>query len=212
MAASLRYGRWVLFGALALAYAFLAHYTNSRPNMASLGTAIALAPILLAGLSLAWHANHRKAALGLFALACVGLLFSWDKLERHYSLIYWIEHAGTELILCLVFARTLRCGREPMCTYFARMVHGSLSPGLAHYTRWVTVAWVGFFAVMALISTLLFVATPIATWSVFANFFTAPLICLMFVAEYAVRKRLLPQVEHAHIMDGIKAFWKEPAR
>jgi len=212
MSAVLRFSRAAFFIVLGLAYALLAHYTNTTPQTARLGILVALAPITLAAFSMAWHATQRRALLALFFLGCASLFVVRDSLLKHVGLIYWIEHAGTELMLGLMFARSLRAQREPMCSYFARMMHGPLSPLLADYTRQVTRAWVGFFAAMAAVSTILFVTTSIQTWSLFANFFTAPLIALMFVVEYAVRKRMLPNIEHAHILDGIKAFWKQPVR
>ncbi len=214
MSVVLQFGRWLLIIGLVLGYAFLAHYTNTAtgPKTAGLGLLVALTPIMLVALSMAWHARRRAAMLALFCLACVGLFAAWGSLRQHFGLIYWLEHAGSQLILALAFARTLRAGREPMCSYFARMVHGALVPAMEHYTRQLTAAWVVFFGTMAAVSTLLFVVAPIQAWSLFANFFTGPLICTMFVAEYAVRRRLLPNIDHAHILDGIKAFWKQPAR
>lgn len=212
MPAVLRYGRWGLIIALGLGYAFLAHYTNTRAHATTLGLLVALAPLMLVALSLAWHAARRMLMLALFCLACAGLFVAWDALQRHFGLIYLIEHAGSQLALCLAFGRTLFGNREPMCTYFARMVHGTLSPSLIRYTRQLTFAWVIFFGAMAAVSTLLFVVAPRPVWSMFAYFFTAPLIVTMFIIEYVVRKRLLPDFEHAHILDGIKAFWKQPAR
>lgn len=206
-----RFARWALVAGFALGYALLAHYTNTA-RLETLGTLVALAPLLFIALSTAWHAAHRKTMLVLFATGCAGLAFAWSRIEHLYSLIYWIEHAGTELLLGFTFGRTLRAGREPMVTYFARMVHGSLTPALERYTRQVTKAWVGFFCAMAGLSTLLFHAASLDVWSAFANFFTAPLIALMFIVEYIVRRRLHPAMDHAHILDGIKAGWKASAR
>jgi uncharacterized membrane protein len=64
-----------------------------------------------------------------------------------------------------------------------------------------------FFAAMASLSTALYFSVPLATWSMFANFFTAPLIVLMFLCEYLVRRCRFPDMEHAHIVDGVRAFW-----
>lgn len=203
--------RWTLVIAFPLSYAFLAHYTNTA-RLAGLGTLIALAPLILMCLTMAWQATHRKAMLALFALGCLSLGLAWERIQQYYSIIYWLEHAGTELVLCLVFARTLRADREPMVTYFARLVHGSLTPALQAYTRQVTKAWVCFFSVMAMLSTVLFHTVSLEAWSAFANFLTAPLIGLMFVAEYAVRRRLHPQMDHANISEGIKAYWNTPAK
>lgn len=214
MQALLRHARHVRMAGIvvfALGYALLAHYTNIR-GTETLGTLVALAPLILLSASMAWHAARRGLMLALFAAGCAALGLAWSRIEHLYSTIYWIEHAGTELLLCLAFGRTLAPGREPMVTGFARMVHGELSPRLARYTRSVTKAWIWFFGAMAAASTLLFAAAPVETWSAFANFFTAPLIALMFIAEYVVRRRLHPEMNHAHIMDGVKAFWKTQAR
>jgi uncharacterized membrane protein len=211
MAQLLRYGRWAAIVALALTYAFLAHYTNIA-HTETLGTLVALSPFALAGFSMAWQARRRGLSLAVFNVACGLLYLAWGLLTQHYSRIYWFEHAGTQLLLCLWFGRTLGAGREPLCTVFAKAVHGDLPPAIVHYTRQVTQAWALFFGLMSGTSTLLFLAAPLATWSAFANFCTAPLIGAMFIAEYAVRRRLHPQMEHAHILDAVKAFWNVPAR
>jgi len=207
----LQLGRRAAIAGLALGYVLLAHYTNIAQTE-TLGTMVALAPIVLGAFSMAWNATRRKAMLTLFMVACALILFAWNRLEHHYSLIYWIEHAGTELFLCLTFARTLAAGREPMCTYFARLVQGPLTPALERYTRQITQAWVIFFGGMAATSTLLYYAAPLDIWSAFANFFTGPLIGLMFLGEYIVRRTRYPNMQHAHIFDAVKVFWKAPAR
>ena len=78
--------------------------------------------------------------------------------------------------------------------------------------RQFTVAWTLFFAVMLLASTSLFFLTPLATWSVFADFLTLPLVALMFVVEYGVRRRVLPDMQNTHILDAFRAFRNTPAR
>jgi hypothetical protein len=90
------------------------------------------------------------------------------------------------------------------------MIHGPLTPSIERYTRQVTAAWVVFFGMMAATSSLVFFAAPLSTWSVFANFFTAPLTCLMFIAEYAARRHLHPDMEHVHILAAVKAFRNQP--
>ncbi|MEO8407192.1 MAG: hypothetical protein ABI476_02030 [Oxalobacteraceae bacterium] len=203
--------RWIAIVVLGIAYACLAHYTNSRAGMEVPGTVLALAPIVLVLLSMAWQARHRIAALLMFCIGCALLFAAWGMLTQHFARIYWFEHAGSQLVLCLGFARTLGHGREPMCSYFARMIDGPLTPRVARYTRQVTKAWAIFFALMAATSTLLFVTVAQSTWSVFANFFTAPLIGLMFVLEYGARRCLLPNMQHGHILDAVKVIWKVPS-
>jgi len=197
-------------GALAIGYVVLSHYTLTTPGHETLGTLIAVTPIFLAIVSLAWNTRYRFPVLALM-LAMVAILINWQSaIGLHYSRLYWIEHAGTQLLLCLMFSRTLRQGREPLCTHFARVVHGSVTPALAHYTRQVTVAWAIFFAIMAALSTLIFFSTTVRMWSIFANFFTAPLTCSMFIAEYAVRRTRDLDTEQVSILAAVKAFWKTP--
>jgi len=212
MSTVVRLARRMALIALAIGYALLAHHTNTTAKNELLGTSLALAPIMIASLTMAWHSKQRAKALLLLFVAGGTLLLSWKSVEHHFSVIYWIEHAGTELLLCFAFARTLRQGKEPLCAYFARMVHGSLTPDIARYTRQITQAWAMFFGAMALSSTLLFHFGPLTTWSLFANFFTGPLIACMFVAEYVARRLLLPDVEHQPILAAVKLFWKSPAR
>ena len=205
----LRLVHLVLAVAFVVGYALLAHYTNVA-GTETLGTIVALAPIVAAAASLAWQSRHSWLMPILFVLGCAALALGWAKMEKHYSLIYWLEHVGTQLFLCCIFGRTLRDGREPMVTYFARMIHGSLTPALESYTRQVTRAWVAFFGIMAVLSGVLFLLVSVEIWSIFANFLTAPMMALMFLAEYLVRRRLHPKMEHAPLLDGVKAYWKHP--
>jgi len=203
------YARVAAVGGLGLAYAVLAHRSNTAESSRG-GALLALAPMALAALVLGWRSRRRLPAMTLAIAACGAALLALPLLQRHTSMIYWVEHAATQSLLCVAFARSLAPGRESMCTMFARMVHGALAPAMERYTRQVTLAWSLFFGAMALVSTVLYFAAPVSVWSTFANFFTAPLIALMFIVEYAVRRRVLPGVEHAGIVAGVQAFWKSP--
>ena len=203
------YGRVAAVGAVGLVYAVLAHRSNTGDSGRG-GALLALAPVAIAALVIGWRTERRLLGMTLAIAACVVAWLALPLLQRHTSLIYWLEHAVTQSLLCVAFARTLAPGRESMCTMFARMVHGALAPAMERYTRQVTLAWSVFFGAMALLSTVLFFAAPVSVWSTFANFFTAPLIALMFIVEYAVRRHLLPGVEHAGIVAGVQAFWKTP--
>ena len=98
----------------------------------------------------------------------------WSMVIHNFYWVYWIDHAGAQLILSAIFARTLGAGREPLCSNFARMVHGTLDPAIAEYTRQITVVWMAFFGLMSIVSTALFFLTTPYTWSFFANFLTVP--------------------------------------
>jgi len=198
--------RWLGIAALVIGYPFLAHYTNSSAHSSDLGALFAIAPLALISLVLAWRSPRRLLMLAVLALVCVALWTQWPALEHHYGLVYWLQHVGMQLILFITFGRTLIAGRQPLCTRFAEAVHAPLTIQHEIYARQVTIAWTFFFAAMALISGGLFFLAPLATWSIFANFFTLPLVVLMFIAEYWVRRWLFPDIQRVHILDAVRAF------
>lgn len=203
---------WVGIAALVIGYPLLAHYTNESAHSGNLGALVAIAPVVLIALVLAWRSPRRFIMLGVPVLLCIALWAGWSALENHFGLVYWLQYVGMQLILFMTFGRTLIAGRQPLCTRFAEAVHAPLTPQHEIYTRQVTLAWTLFFAAMALASTLLFFLAPLATWSVFANFLTLPLVALMFIAEYWVRRWVLPDMRHTHILDAVRAFRNASAR
>lgn len=204
--------RWLGIAALGIGYPLLAHYTNESTHNGSLGAWVAIAPVVLIALILAWRSPQRFIMLGVLVLLSVALWAGWAALERHFGLVYWLQYVGMQLILFMTFGRTLFAGRQPLCTRLARAVHAPLTPQHEIYARQVTIAWTLFFAAMALVSTLLFFLTPLATWSVFANILTLPLVVLMFIAEYWVRRWVLPELRHTRILDAVRAFTSTSAR
>jgi len=204
--------RWLGIGVLVIGYPLLAHYTNGSAHSGNLGALVAIAPVVLIALALAWRSPQRFIMLGVLVLLCVALWAGWSALEHHFGLVYWLQHVGIQLILFMTFGRTLIAGRLPLCTRFAQAVHAPLTAQHESYARQVTVAWTLFFAAMALSSTLLFFLAPLATWSVFANFLTLPLVVLMFIVEYRVRRWVLPNMQHTHILDAVRAFRSTSAR
>ena len=203
---------WLGIAALVIGYPLLAHYTNDSAHSGNLGALVAVAPVVLIALVLAWRSPRRSIMLGVLVLLCIALWAGWSALEQHFGLVYWLQHVGMQLILFMTFGRTLIAGRQPLCTRFAKAVHAVVTPQHEIYTRQVTIAWTLFFAAMVLASTLLFFLAPLATWSVFANFLTLPLVALMFIAEYWVRRWVLPDMRHMHILDAVRAFRNTPAR
>ena len=209
----LRILRWLGIATLVIGYPLLAHYTNNSAHNSQLGALVAIAPVVLISLVLAWRSPRRFLMLCVLALFFVGLWVGWSALEHHFGLVYWLQHAGMQLILLMTFARTLFAGRKPICTSFAEAVHPDpLTPQHLIYARQVTVAWAVFFATMALTSSALFFLAPLSVWSFFANFMTLPLVALMFIAEYLVRRWLLPHLQHVHILDAVRAYRNTSAR
>ena len=206
--------RWIFIAAGCIGYPVLAHYsaaTSAATTFPSLGVAISLTPSLAILLWLTWRSTMRPAML-LLCVAVGALLWGfWGGLERNFSWVYFLQHVGTNVMLAAVFGGTLARGQQALCTRFAEMVHGSLSPEEVRYSRQVTLAWTLFFLAISLVSGALFFFVSIEVWSVFANFLTLPLVMLMFVVEYGIRLRKLPHQKKHSIMDGVLAYWKTPA-
>ena len=206
--------RWIAIAAGAIGYPVLAHYsatTSAATTFPSLGVAVSLAPSLAILIWLTWRSPMRRVMLLLCAVVGVLLWGVWGVLERNFSWVYFLQHAGAYVMLATAFGVTLARGRQPLCTRFAEAVHGSLTPEEVRYSRQVTLAWMLFLLAISLISSVLFFFVSIEVWSVFANFLSFPLILLMFVVEYLIRLRKLPHQKKHSIMDGMLAYWKTPA-
>lgn len=183
-------------GVLAVvAYQAGAHHAAATPGAHGFGLALAIVPLLAIALAAALRSAHRAWLLPLWALVCAALWLAREPLARHFEWGLYLEHFSFNLMMAFVFGRTLAAGREPLCTQFAAIVHGTLAPEVARYTRQITVAWTLFFVGMAAVSTLLFATSPIVTWSTFANYLTLPLVGAMFVAESACRRFVLPPAQ-----------------
>jgi uncharacterized membrane protein len=88
----------------------------------------------------------------------------------------------------------------------ADRLHGPLSPREVRYTRQVTVAWAVFFGALTLTILGLYAFASLTVWSLFVNFIALPLVGLMFVAEYAVRRHALPETERRGILASVRVF------
>lgn len=195
-----------LAGVVAVAFAFLMHLALMEGLAPALGALLALVPVILLAAWAVRRSRRRGAALAALGLAAIGLWLGWGALERHFSSVFFVEHAGANLVLAIVFGRTLTGDRESLCTLFARLVHGDLPPEVIKYSRQVTLAWTIFFAMLFVASCVLFLGGFVAAWSILANIASPILVGLMFVLEYAIRHRVLPQWERVGILGGIRAF------
>jgi uncharacterized membrane protein len=191
-----------------IGYAGLSHYGNSAAKTHDLGVGLALGPVLVVGLLLVWRWTHHLWAALLAAAATAMLLrHYWPVLEKNFSLVYLLQEGGFYSLLAASFGQSLVGNRVALCTQFADQIHGPLTAQEVLYTRRVTAAWALFFVSITAATLSLFVYAPLRIWSLFANFCVVPLIGLMFVAEYAVRRRVLPQVQRRGILAGVRAYF-----
>jgi len=198
---------WVALGiGLSAAFAILAHAAIIEGIPPAAGAALSLVPLVLLAIWAARRSRRRAAVLALAAACAIALWLGWGQLERHFPDLFFLEHAGSNLILAIVFGRTLLAGREPMVGRFARAVHGDLPPEVVRYTRKVTIAWTVFFALLFAASCTFYLGRFLEAWSLLANILTPLLVAAMFVIEYAVRLRALPNWEQVGILASVRAF------
>ncbi len=193
--------------AFAVAYAGLSHYGNSAAKTHDLGVSLALGPVLTVGLLLLWRGTHLWVALLGAAAAAVLLRHYWPVLEKNFSVVYLLQEGGFYSLMAASFGVSLMGRRVALCTQLADRVHGPLTAQEVLYTRRVTAAWALFFMLITAATVILFVFAPLRIWSLFANFCVLPLIGLMFVAEYAVRRRALPQVPRRGILAAVRVYF-----
>jgi uncharacterized membrane protein len=187
-------------------YAIVAHYTNSNPQAKNLGAVMALAPPLALALGFTWRSSYRVLAIAVATLAAALLATYWRVVKANFALAYLFEDCGVYALLSFTFARTLLRARTPLCTHWAELVHGPLPPAVARYTRNTTAAWALFFALVTCASLALYQFATLRVWSVFSNFITLPLVVLMFIGEYAVRRRRLPAEHRTGLLESVRAY------
>jgi uncharacterized membrane protein len=192
-----------------IAYSVLSHYSNLNPQALDLRTLLALAPMLTLGLVLLWRWSGALIALLAAAATAYVLRAFWPPLTQNFSIVYLVQQAGFYSIMAFSFGRSLLNDRVPLCTQLADRIHGPLSPLELRYTRSVTVAWVIFFLLNLAATFLLYRFASLRIWSLFVNFCSLPLILLMFVAEYLVRRRVLPQVQRNGLIATLRVYFAD---
>jgi len=171
-----------------------------------LGAVLALAPITAVAVILAWR-TAPPAVAALFCAGLAGLLAGlWPVLRQNYPLLNLVQDSSVYSLLGFTFGRSLLPGRVALCTQLADKEHGPLSAHEVRYTRQVTAAWTVFFFAITAVSILLFLSAPLRLWSLFINFCVMPLVGAMFVAEYQVRRRVLPGAKRTGLLAGLRVY------
>ena len=200
----------IVISVFVVTYAVLSHYGNSVATTRDLALGLALAPVLTLGLVFLWRSTPRWFALALALTAATCLIRFWPQLERNFSGVYLLQEGGLYCLMAASFGQSLFGRRVPLCTRLADKLHGPLSPQELRYTRRVTAAWMLFFVLIAGATLGLYKYAPLHMRSFFANFCVIPLMGLMFVLEYAVRGRALPQTQRLGIMDSVRIYFARP--
>ncbi len=199
-------GRQLAAGlALLVGYSALSHYCNTH-GLAGPGAVLALTPPISIGVSLLWR-HTRPLFAGALTVASALLLYDqWPQLEKNFSMVYLLQECGMYGLLAVGFGRSMGPRHVALCTRLADRLHGPLTPREVRYTRQVTSVWACFFGALTLTILALYLFAPLPIWSLFVNFIALPLIGLMFVAEYAVRRHALPQTDRPGILASVRVF------
>ena len=198
--------RWIGGAGALLGYAALSQYSASpaNPYAQRIGAALAIAPVLLAGLVLLWLWTWRLTALALAALASELLYRNWPILERNFEWLDLAQQCGIYGLVAVVFVRSLLANRVPVCTQLANQMYGTLTAVEIEYTRRATAAWAAFYILLTLAILALFFTLPQPAWYLFVNFATWGLMLIAGVADHAIRRRMLPRHEQSGILTIIR--------
>lgn len=206
MSAPARIARGLVAAGAVVAYQAGAHYAAATPGAHGFGLAMALVPPLAIALGAALRSPRRAWLVPAWVLAAAALWAARAPLAQHFEWGLYLEHLSFNLAMALLFGRTLAAGQVPLCTRFATLIHGTVTPAVARYTRQVTLAWALFFVATAAVSTLLFATASIVAWSTFANYLSLPLVAVMFAAEHACRRFALPHDARPGMLDAVRAY------
>lgn len=183
----------------------------------------------LSGLFLATHGVGLPSAAVVLAAAAIGAMIApfprapgitAVALAAGAATALWVGRHGAATLLGLLplagnlllawhFGATLRPGREPLITRYTRAEQGSVTPGLAAYTRRLTLAWTAFFLVFAALSALALAGKGPAPGTLAAA--NLALSALFFLAEHPVRRALLPGAGPATPWSTLRAIWRADA-
>lgn len=195
-------------GVAAAAYLLLGFFVAASDRPPAWSVILTLLPMTALMLLRAWRMRWRWPAV----LACLSL-FGWvlhaiDSVRTHVAWVYFAQHVGAMCVLGLMFGMTLwGAHEEALCSRIAALVTTEpVDAAYARYTWQVTWAWTLFFVLMLAASVLLFFWGPLTWWSFLANLLTPALTGAMFVFEYLVRVRLMPDRPHMSVAGTIEAY------
>jgi uncharacterized membrane protein len=200
-----------MFAAIAVAgaaYLIFSHLLTIAERPSTLMLALGVTPLTILALLASWNSRMRWLALTLLGALTIAVLMYLEELRNHINWLYFMQHAGTMILLAITFGSTLGQGdTDALCSRVTRlMLPGPADPAYMRYTWRITLVWTVYFITSAVLSVGLFFFGPIAIWSFFANLLTPVTVGLMFVIEYLVRVRVLPDRAHFSIAQTIQAY------
>jgi uncharacterized membrane protein len=191
-------------------YLWLGYIGAASENPPLIALLAGLLPLVVMALAAAWHSKVRWVAVPLCVAACAWAVVNLQMLRGHTAAFYFVQHVGAMGLLTITFGSTLWGGHDKaLCSRIAAIViPGPLEADYLRYTWQVTLAWTLFFVSCGSLSAALFFFGALDAWAIFANVVSPILIGVMFVGEYLVRQRVLPNRPHLSIAATIQAYQK----
>jgi uncharacterized membrane protein len=143
------------------------------------------------------------ASAGMLTVLLLGLLRS---AALGLQLAAGVSHALLYSTLFVLFAATLLPGQTDIVTRVAQRLNPHFHSGMRSYTRRVCIAWCVFFIAQIVTSASLFWLAPVRWWLLFINALNVPLVLLMFLGEYAIRRRRFPGRQSTDLATMIRGF------
>ena len=147
--------------------------------------------------ALIWAIAARRLGVTILAAAIVALLgaaLAWSP-----QVLLFAPPVLINALLAAFFGASLRPGREPVISIFARLEQGRLPPDLARHARLVTWCWTLLLAAIAIAALALAAWSPMETWSLFTNVVSYALIAALFTGEYLYRRLRFRNYRHASL-------------
>jgi uncharacterized membrane protein len=185
-------------------YALLSFYADAHPDGRGLATFLTIGPLALIGAFFVWRWARPVQAAVIIILAGGMLVRHWPFLEQNYEWADLAQQCGAYLLVAAGFARSLSGGRTPLCTQLSDKLHGPLAAAEIAYTRRATWVWAVFYGLLAAAIVVVYFRCPQRVWSLFVNFGTFGLIGLLFVADHALRRRLLPHRPNGGMLAALR--------
>jgi uncharacterized membrane protein len=195
----------VVVGAAYLAFSHLLTI-DEHPNLLML--VVGVTPLMVMATLAAWHSSMRWIAMLALGVLTLLVVLYLEELRNHVNWLYFMQHVGAMSLLAITFGSTLGRGdADALCSRVTCLLLPSpADPVYMRYTWKVTLAWTVYFSISAILSVTLFFLGPLVMWSFFANLLTPVTVGLMFVVEYLVRVRVLPDREHYSIAQIVHAY------
>ncbi len=147
--------------------------------------------------ALIWACAARRLGATVLTVGIVALL--GVTLFLSPKLLLFAPPVLINAVLAAFFGASLRPGREPVISAFARIEQGKLQPDLARHARVITWCWTLLLAAIAISALALAAWAPMETWSLFANVVSYALIAALFAGEYLYRRVRFRHYRHASL-------------